>query len=76
MIASAGSPLVRLAAGASDRRALDGGAGASHGFSVEHPVNLWINKEQGNYHYIVHSDLDFQDKRGRTAVTSMPTRER
>lgn len=39
-----------------------------HGFVVERPVNLWINREQGNYHYVVHSSLDFQDKRGRTIV--------
>lgn len=39
-----------------------------NGFAVERPVNLWINREQGNYHYFVHSNLDFQDKRGRTAV--------
>ena len=39
-----------------------------NGFIIERPLNLWINREQGNYHYIVHSNLDFQDKRGRTAV--------
>lgn len=39
-----------------------------NGFAIERPVNLWINREQGNYHYAVHSSLDFQDKRGRTAV--------
>ncbi len=37
-----------------------------HGFVVERPVNLWIDREHGNYHYVVHSSLDFQDKRGRT----------
>ncbi|HPN02298.1 MAG TPA: PepSY-associated TM helix domain-containing protein [Methylotenera sp.] len=37
-------------------------------FTVEFPVNFWINRAQGTYQYVVHSSLDFQDKRGRTIV--------
>ena len=39
-----------------------------HGFTVNRPVNFWLNRAQGNYHYVVHSSLDFQDRRGRTIV--------
>ncbi len=39
-----------------------------NGFTVERPVNLWIDREHGVFHYRVHSSFDFQDKRGRTSV--------
>ncbi|NOS96499.1 MAG: PepSY domain-containing protein [Methylotenera sp.] len=38
------------------------------GFTVERPVALRIDREHGDYHYAVRSNLDFQDKRGRTLV--------
>jgi uncharacterized iron-regulated membrane protein len=39
-----------------------------HGFIVERPINFWIDRPRGTYRYVVRSSLDFQDKRGRTAV--------
>lgn len=42
--------------------------GHRHSFVVNRPVNFWIDREHGTYQYVVHSSLDFQDKRGRTSV--------
>jgi len=39
-----------------------------HGFTVVRPVSLWMDRERGLFHYTVHSNLDFQDKRGRTEL--------
>lgn len=43
-------------------------AARERGFIVERPVSLYLYREHGAYHYLVHSSLDFQDKRGRTSV--------
>lgn len=40
----------------------------SHGFSVERPIALRLDRARGVYIYAVRSSLDIQDKRGRTRV--------
>ena len=42
---------------------------SAHGFVVERPIALSIDHQRGLYHYTVHSNLDFQDKRGRTSLS-------
>ncbi len=39
-----------------------------HGFAVVRPVSLGMDRERGLFLYTVHSNLDFQDKRGRTVL--------
>ena len=42
---------------------------SAHGFVVERPIALSIDHQRALYHYTVHSNLDFQDKRGRTSLS-------
>lgn len=39
-----------------------------HGFNVERPIALRLNRELGAYAYVVRSSRDIQDKRGRTRL--------
>jgi len=39
-----------------------------HGFTVEQPVSLGLDRAHGIYTYSVRSSLDIQDRRGQTVV--------
>lgn len=41
---------------------------AEQGFSVEQPIAIWLNREQGVYVYNVRSSRDIQDKQGNTRI--------
>jgi len=43
-------------------------AAAAHGFSVEAPVGIWLNRAKGFYVYTVRSSADVQDHAGQTRV--------
>ncbi|EIC30421.1 PepSY-associated TM helix domain-containing protein [Methylomicrobium album] len=43
-------------------------AAAEHGFQIEAPVAIWINRAKGFYVYCVRSSLDIQDHEGQTRV--------
>jgi len=41
---------------------------AEQGFSIEQPIAIWLNREQGVYVYNVRSSRDIQDKQGNTRI--------
>jgi len=43
-------------------------AAVEHGFQIEAPVAIWINRAKGFYVYCVRSSLDIQDHEGQTRV--------
>ncbi|PKD39826.1 peptidase [Methylomonas sp. Kb3] len=43
-------------------------AAVEHGFQIEAPVAIWINRAKGIYVYCIRSSLDIQDREGQTRV--------